>query len=229
MTSKKWVIYVLVDPRNEVVRYVGYSYRLSRRIVEHLYEKNERTHKANWIRTLRTLGMIPQHRVIDSGYGESGRWAAERYWIFYYRSIGANLTNGTDGGDGAPGHIKSDETRAKLSAAFKGKPRPREVIVRAMETKRARGGQTSKQLAALQLISQGNIGRKRSAETLHRMAEVRIGKPGHPHTPESRRKMSRARKGKPKSAETRAKMAAAAKSRYAQEGQSMFQPSAGRN
>lgn len=39
----------------------------------------------------------------------------ERFWISYYRMIGENICNLTDGGEGILGCKKSEETRKKIS------------------------------------------------------------------------------------------------------------------
>jgi hypothetical protein len=46
---------------------------------------------------------------------------AERFWIAYFKQMGCQLTNLTDGGEGLLGYRHSDVTKAKISDANKGK------------------------------------------------------------------------------------------------------------
>ena len=57
------------------------------------------------------IGLVPVVDQIDAGIGDG--WSqAERGWIEFYKARGANLTNGTNGGDGAPGRGTPEERSA---------------------------------------------------------------------------------------------------------------------
>lgn len=45
---------------------------------------------------------------------------AEKYWIAYYRNIGAKLYNLTNGGDGLLGYSHTDLTKNKIAATLRG-------------------------------------------------------------------------------------------------------------
>ena len=69
-----WYVYVLCDPREtdpvKRVRYVGVTKRgLDVRLAGHLADK-AKTHKCNWIMSLRALGLTPTIELVDSGFGE---------------------------------------------------------------------------------------------------------------------------------------------------------------
>lgn len=138
MTSK-FIIYGLVDPRDGQLRYVGKSVRGLGRPKEHTSRKNERTHKANWIQQLQALGLKYEIVIIQELDGPEILSQAEVFWIAYFRQLGCNLTNATDGGEGtlgrevsaatkelhrqhALGKVATQETRDRMASMKKGRP-----------------------------------------------------------------------------------------------------------
>lgn len=121
-TGRNWEIYVLIDPRTSDVRYVGVSHMGIKRLRMHIAKAKRGAfgHKNNWIRILVAEGLVPGYRVIDVGDGES--WMErEQYWIAFYRNDGVDLTNMTDGGEGALGRVLSAESREKIAVSKRGK------------------------------------------------------------------------------------------------------------
>lgn len=117
------IIYGLVDPRTQQLRYVGKTSKgTTRRLQSHLYD-SARTHKTNWINSLKKQGLSPEVFVIEEVSGDG--CDSEIHHIAYFRGIGCALTNDTAGGD-APmlGKRHSAETKAIMSAAQKGRPSP---------------------------------------------------------------------------------------------------------
>jgi hypothetical protein len=115
-------IYGLCDPTTEQLRYVGMSKHPTERRYQHVCASHltKSCHKNHWIKSLLSKGLRPEVFVIEEV--PSSRWQeAERFWIAYFRSIGANLTNSTIGGDGA-GEM-SAETRKKIGDSCRGKQR----------------------------------------------------------------------------------------------------------
>lgn len=54
------IIYGLIDPRNGQLRYIGLSAKGLERAREHMepyYLKNDKSHKANWVRNLIKVGL----------------------------------------------------------------------------------------------------------------------------------------------------------------------------
>ena len=106
--TQQWFIYLLTDPRfstsREEVRYVGWTYWVSRRLTAHLNDSRKEAnqyHKVRWIRSLTCLGLAPQIRVVDQGFTEDGWRESEEWYIRFYRyEVGCKLTNQTDGGGG---------------------------------------------------------------------------------------------------------------------------------
>lgn len=98
---------------------------------------------------------------------ETSSWEErERYWINYYRSNGANLTNRTDGGYGLVGAAQA--TRDKLSAIRKadwGSPETRQKLLKVIHsTERSRK------------ISAALTGRKKSAEHVAKLPQNQRGR-----------------------------------------------------
>ena len=115
--------------------------------------------------------------ILENNLTELGAFALERRMIRWYgrKDIGTGiLNNQTDGGEGVSGRIFSDETRAKISLALKGKPKSEEH--RKKSAKAA-------------------LGHKHTEEMKRRMSE-RASQ--FKHTDTSRLKMSLSQKGKPR-------------------------------
>lgn len=122
--TKIWTIYALVDPTTTTVRYIGWTTsKLAKRLSSHksecLRRKSDGTwythyYRVNWLRQLYLAGTPPIIQSVEVGCG-LGAAEAEQKWIKYYREQGANLVNGTDGGEGAVGVVWSDDRRQCMS------------------------------------------------------------------------------------------------------------------
>lgn len=110
-------------------------------------------------------------------------WAArERYHIARVRSMNPNCTNTSAGGFGMPGVIPSAETRAKLSAAKKGRKLP---------------------LWQVELLRNIHLGSKHTPEQIEKTASKHRGQK---RPPETGPRISAANKGKIITVEAREKM-----------------------
>lgn len=96
-------IYCLFDPITNQPRYIGKSDNILKRLNEHIIESSKNTiitHKVNWIKSLLNKKLKPIIEVID--IVDNNQWQFwEKYYISLYKSWGFNLTNLTEGGDGA--------------------------------------------------------------------------------------------------------------------------------
>lgn len=81
--------------------------------------------------------------ILKDGMDERAAFDLEAKTIAFYRSIGVQLTNLTDGGEGPSGRSFSDEAKAKMRAAKVGRKLPPDHIAK---------------------IAQANAGKKRSEE-----------------------------------------------------------------
>jgi hypothetical protein len=121
--------------------------------------------------------------------------AREKRWIWLLRGSFSDTTNVSDGGDGVPGMIPSEKTRAKISAGRKGWSPSDETRARMSAAKQRMSSETRAKI--------GVISRNRSPETRARMSASALNR-----SPEYRLKISIAKRGKPHSDETRAKISA---------------------
>ena len=111
-------IYTLAD-RDGNVRYVGKTdLPIAVRLTRHMYDKSN-NHKVHWIQSLGYTPTIDALEVVPSDLGDD----AEIFWISQLRFLGCRLVNTLAGGTGASkGVRRSAESRARMSAAAKGRP-----------------------------------------------------------------------------------------------------------
>lgn len=213
-------IYGLVDPEG-VVRDVGKTEQsLERRLQQHWSEarSGKRNHRCNW---LRTLSGPPKIVLIEEvAFQERQEWETrEIYWIALFRDYGHNLVNGTIGGESVmSGQKHTAEARAKISVATAGKNNPNFGKTHSLETRarisaakvgkpgRPHTLETREKIGAAQRGEKNHMngrtgeqnpsfGKRLSPETRAKIRAAKIGKPGHPHTLETREKLRTARLG----------------------------------
>lgn len=153
-----------------------------------------------------------------------GDWIeAEKRWISALRSKFPESVNVTSGGQGAPGNIHTDATRAKISATKKGKPKSAEH--RAKLSAALRGRKLSAEVCAK--MSAGRMGKPlspahRKATSIGRkgivfsdaqIANMRVAQLGKKQSVETIEKKAAAHRGRKRSLETRARISAALKAR----------------
>jgi hypothetical protein len=193
----KFLIYALVDPLSNGVRYIGKSSRAMVRPRSHFCPSNlakDRSHKGNWIRSLRDWGLLPTILILESFASHELLSDAECFWISQGKGIGWDLTNLTQGGEGVPGRPFSAESRAKVSAKNKGRKMSLETRSRMSAASKARVTPTT--LAILEAARRDPAVRVRAAAT----------NTGRRMSDETRARMSAAQRGRTFSAETRQKM-----------------------
>lgn len=183
------LLYVLVDPRDGTVRYVGKTnYTLKIRLRQHLNNPRN-SYLACWVNSLKEVGLVPEieeiERIEDSNDKDWQR--VERYWIFFYRNMHCDLVNLDSGGMG--GNTKSEETRKKIGNGNRGK-------VRSLET--------------LEKQRLSHLGKKLTPEHCANMSKAIKGKKLGPRPPEVIEKISKALTGRkcPRTAEHQAKITA---------------------
>jgi predicted GIY-YIG superfamily endonuclease len=103
INSNNNLIYVLTDPDTQKIRYVGQTNNLQKRLTQHYTpsEFKNNTHKVNWLKSLVKFGKKADYHIVESNISNSEIDAAEIFWIAYFKSIGADLVNGSDGGEGS--------------------------------------------------------------------------------------------------------------------------------
>jgi len=94
-------IYGLREPDTMMIRYIGKTTDPHRRWLNHLCEKSK-THRRNWILSLKRRGLEPEIVVIEEVTGAWPWQESERFWIAFALKNGWPLVNMTSGGDGVP-------------------------------------------------------------------------------------------------------------------------------
>lgn len=109
----KTLIYALKDPETKEIRYIGKSTCGLRRPKQHAlkYSLIANTHKNNWIKSLLAKNLMYEIEIIEENIDLNDLSTREIHWIIHYKNLSVNLTNGTDGGEGALGREVSEETR----------------------------------------------------------------------------------------------------------------------
>jgi phage FluMu gp28-like protein len=113
-------IYVLIDPRDNRIRYVGKANNTDVRLRNHVKEarKGKTDHKAHWLRQVLNDGFYPILEIVE--VCSIDNWQdREIYWIEQMKRRGYYLTNEKDGGYGCNPSI---ESRARMSASAKNRP-----------------------------------------------------------------------------------------------------------
>lgn len=124
-------IYILKDPRDNQVRYVGKTNNPNTRLSNHISNAKKikhNRHVCNWIKELLALELKPIFEVIESC--DNTDWVLrEPYWILHYKSKGCKLTNHSTGGEsGAAGVIRSQSYKDNLKIVLKGNTRAKGVV-----------------------------------------------------------------------------------------------------
>lgn len=111
------IIYALVDPITNEIRYIGKStiglVRPKRHAEPHSLKKCN--HKNNWIKTLIKQNLMYKIQILEDNINLSELNSKEQYWISYYKKENKNLTNLTEGGEGTIGYRLSEETKQRIS------------------------------------------------------------------------------------------------------------------
>lgn len=120
------LIYALSDPRTGEVRYIGYTRNFAYRIHAHYRDKKYSSGRKlqclaqPWLYELAEEGLLPISKILERLDIEADWQEREKFWIDHYKSLGARLLNGTDGGFGSKGGwYLSDEAKKRISAANK--------------------------------------------------------------------------------------------------------------
>jgi hypothetical protein len=197
------LVYGLVDPITEQIRYIGISSIGFVRPYCHskasLLAKDD-SYKAKWIRKLHSAGLNYIVIVLEWVGDKDLLFEAEIRWIVRGKVEGWPLTNLTDGGEGLLN--PSDSTRSKigdLSRARMANPEFRERVI---------GDRRGKPLPLewRQNISLGAKGRKDKPETIEKRIAKQRGVKRKGHTEETKRKMSLSHTGMTMPAEARKKI-----------------------
>ena len=122
----KFLIYGLRDPETKIIRYVGKSTSGLKRPKQHLCASHRRTqvhtHRVRWVNSVFARGLVPEIVVLQYYQDPQQLDEMEKQAIAHFRSLGFDLVNCTDGGEGTLGRVQTPEAKRKISEALKGKP-----------------------------------------------------------------------------------------------------------
>ena len=104
-------IYVLIDPVNGELRYIGKTLNLCKRYKYHLKYDKGPTRRVAWIKLLKGKGLVPTLHVLEicNDYTWQER---ERYWIKFYKR---SLYNHSQGGENIQLPHYKDNSRSATS------------------------------------------------------------------------------------------------------------------
>ncbi len=177
-------IYGLCDPHTKEIRYVGKTgRRIPKRYQAHMASARRgkaRSHVYCWIRSLLARGLEPICIQIDAASSNTELSDLEQHWIAYFRSLGAQLTNHTGGGDN---HLLG----TKLSDEHKEKIRQSSLI-------RKNWSISPTGRASINASKEKLRGRKKAPLSTDHRAKISAGNKGKKRSPEQRARISTAAK-----------------------------------
>lgn len=118
-------IYALLDPTTNELRYIGLSKRINIRYKEHCKNTitKKGTHLFHWLKKLLNNNKFPILKILEECSIEKLA-QQEKYWIKFYKDLGCNLVNHSDGGESFDGFKCSEETKEKISKTLTGRKNP---------------------------------------------------------------------------------------------------------
>lgn len=178
-------VYSLQNPYEEQVKYIGITGKgLSYRLKNHVNEKGN-TRKNNWIKSLKANNLLPKIELIEDNLTLEEAKQKERGYIKLFKSVGADLTNLTSGGDGVFGYKFTKEAKQKISKgnsgkkSFLGKHHSQETKFKMRNIKIGIPIHTKESKEKISNFHKGNkynLGRKHSEEAKRKVSEFNKGK-----------------------------------------------------
>lgn len=132
------IIYALVDPRTDEIRYIGQSSKGLRRPPQHWlgreFKRRDRCHC--WVRSVVKSGFVPEILILEYLETPDELDQAEMDWIKAGRIFGRRLTNMTDGGNGVRGLKLTEERKKAIGDFHRGKIESEETKKKKSETRK---------------------------------------------------------------------------------------------
>lgn len=180
-------VYEHLDPDTLAAFYVGKGRGdRARRVSSGRNEYHQRK-----VASLQRRGRKPLVLILQAGMTEHGAFEFEIERISYHRATGAELCNFAPGGEGASGYVLSEETCAKMRASWKTRgPVSEETRAKLSAAKTGRP-RPAFSAATREKIRVASKGREVSTET---RAKIGAANKGRSHTPEAKAKISLARR-----------------------------------
>ena len=205
-------IYQLIDPITCRIRYIGQTTQsLEHRLYGHVNCKARR-HVTCWIQSLKQHGLRPKIELVLLVENKNEANNVESLLINFYRSTGYELTNSAQGGKGKA-HRHSEETKARISASKMGHPPYMLGFKMSTETKAKMSAAQKGRTFTEETKARMSIAQKKrkpiSNETREKMSAASKGhnrNPGLKHTDEAKVKIAAASTGRKHTEESKAKM-----------------------
>lgn len=210
MNQENFYVYGLFDPSSGIPFYIGKG--SGRRATQHVGVARRGSHLPVH-KKIRSMDVDPEIKILSNGLSEPDAYELEELAISTIgrrRDKSGPLLNLSTGGEGGmSGHtviltqeqaekrnaaLRSPEVRAKISAALKGKKKNISPEGRAS-------------------IVATHKGKVLSEETRNKISESKKGMPGHPHSVESKAKISESNRRRTVSDETKRKISESVKAR----------------
>ena len=154
-------IYGLSNPDNDIIRYIGKTVDLDKRYKAHIKEAlygKRKSKKNTWLNALLIKNISPNIQVIDIVADEDGNFY-ERQYIKLFKSVGCNLLNMTQGGDGG---AMNPEIAKASGLLRRGKEGHNKGLIMSQEVKNK--------------ISQSKLGKNKGSESVRSKAIFQIDK-----------------------------------------------------
>lgn len=107
MKKDQNIIYGLIDPRDDQIRYVGKTEKGKSRLTDHLKPSSlnkDNSRKNNWIKSLLRQELKPTFEIIEVLQNPYDLFEAEAFWIEFFKYYKIELYNSTVGGLGTRGY-----------------------------------------------------------------------------------------------------------------------------
>lgn len=117
------IVYGLIDPITDHLKYIGKSEQGTNRYKEHLKSSSLKIdcRKNYWLRNILGKGLKPELIILETCTNPEELFEAEEFWYQYFLGLGCDLVNSTDCGKGTRGYKHKDTTKKFLSDLKKGK------------------------------------------------------------------------------------------------------------
>lgn len=156
------------------IRYIGKTTtKLNTRLSSHLCDarRGMKNYRYNWIRSVISRGKLPSIFLISEVEGNGNN--EEKAWIKYFRDIGVNLVNGTDGGEGTKGWKQTEKAKEKIRNFHIGSVHKPETLLKMSiaQKKRCLTEEGRQNIYLARSKSPGNTGKKASKESRVKMSQ----------------------------------------------------------
>ena len=130
MNHNNYYVYLYRCPETNDIRYVGKG---KNRRAYILWDR--KGHIQNWLNKLKTKKLKPIIEFVESNLTEQEALTLEMFWISYYKNIGYNLCNHTNGGEGISGYKFTAKQKEHLSKVHIGQVSPMKGKKHSVSTK----------------------------------------------------------------------------------------------